>query len=207
MAHIHQINFLPQDVRNRAYVRALAPWMVLAVVGAAGIIWASLYLLTQVNTSLQDQVTSRVNGIVASAKSAEGTSQDPDRLARLTDARNRTLALNQLSHVEVNWAKAFTAVEQLVPKEIVLSTYSVATTTAPNVAQIRLTGKSPSNVSFAAFIDSLHANASLKNVSTESYAFTPTTGAVTFSVLVEMPLTKLTFWVDPATVASPTPKL
>ncbi len=180
----HQINFIPADVMRRAYRRQLVPWAVVACMLTGGIVAGSAYLLDRIKEGLDQDIATRERVLTA----ASGAQQAEEKSAlgtRLTGVTQRTSALNSLALTEIDWSVVFARAEQLIPKDITLTSYTAATKTTG--VELKFSGGAPSNLSMAGFIGLLKENKELTRSAVESYSYSPATGLVQFTVVAEFP--------------------
>ena len=176
-----QINLLPPQIAIQQARYRRIPAFGVAVVLAVLLVLTPWYIFGSLNDSVAESVQKQeaVLGLgvpdVASAQASLAASQT-------TRLNSKIEMINALSKREVSWNVAFGLVGKLVPKDIVLSSYSIDVLSS--VVSFRLMGQAPSTVSFASFVQSLKQNTDLKTVSVETYTLTPATGTVLFSVSV-----------------------
>jgi Tfp pilus assembly protein PilN len=179
-----QINLVPPAVRQKAENKQTIPLLVIAGlvgVGAAGAAWLAFNLQFK---SLQATKTEMVQQEVDRQKAISKDSADFQVDADLT---SRVTTLNTLAKGDVDWNKAFGYVAALLPKDITLNSYSIATSST--AITLRITGQAPSNQSYATFAKFLEQSVGTTVVSSkvDGYAYEPLTGKVTFSVTVSIP--------------------
>ncbi len=178
----HQINFIPAEVTRKAYRKQLIPWAVVTLLVSSGAVAGSAYLLDRVSLNLKRDIELREGEVtqVVDAKQAETSSTLGTRLASMTA---RTNALNSLALTEADWRLVFAKVEEIIPQDITLNTYTAGSTATG--FQVRMSGTAPSNLSMAAFVGLLKGNKDLTKQTVESYSYSPGTGKVSFTVAVE----------------------
>lgn len=162
-----QINLIPLRELRRQRLTLLGGAAVVGMfLGLAAT--ATLYgLVTSENESYK-------NRAVAMVRLDEGLSAaDTASIARINQ-------LNALGQSEINWSRAFVLVGSLIPQDVTLTGYSYATSAAG--VTLKLNGTASSNLGFASFVRTLQADTALSSPKVESYAYTPATGAVSFSV-------------------------
>ena len=193
-----QINLLPPSVRQQAATRRALPFFAVAVVAglaSVAVIWVSLRTETTLTQSRIDAFTAfQKKQAATDAKKQEEARKavDPDLIARVQQ-------LNTLSATETDWSALFGASGRLIPQDIRLASMSLAPD--QGTVKISLGGQAPSNLSFAVFLESLRANKALAGVGVSSYAFTPSSGVVQFSLGVTLPASQVAY-----PTPSPTPK-
>ncbi|MBU6389396.1 PilN domain-containing protein [Patescibacteria group bacterium] len=182
-----QINLLPATIRQHQYTRKMVTLFTaagllsfLAVFG----IWFSLQGEAQ---SMASRVTAiqamqQQEAAQASRASAAGA-PSPDLLARVKQ-------LNTLSASEIDWNVALDQVAALIPKDVQLTSYSLAGASALTVT---MSGQAPSNLSFANFTQSLSDNAALAQTKVTTYTYTPDKGNVTFTLQTVLPFSKISY--------------
>lgn len=182
---MRQINLLPQEViAQRARMRTI-PALFLAVVIAVIAVIAPWWMLRGVEASLDEQITTRRDTLGITQKDSAVTDAELD--SSQTDILTvKITALNQLAKREVVWAEAFNVVEDLLPKDISLTSYTITTNSAE--VTYTLVGEAPSNVSFATFIESLRTNEKVGKVLVEGFVFSPTKLNVAFNIRIASPI-------------------
>jgi Tfp pilus assembly protein PilN len=189
-----QINLVPPSVRQRAANQQLAPLLVLAgIFGlvAAGAIWAGLTAqrstLESQQTKLVQQEEERAQQL---AKELEDLQLGPDITARVDQ-------LNSLAPQDINWDKAFTYVARILPKDIVLNGYTLAS--APTGVTLKISGEAPSNVSYATFAEHMkgQTGALITSFKVDGYMYDPKTGRVTFAVTITVPAAEVRYTTAP----------
>lgn len=171
-----QLNLLPYAARKKAAQQRLLPFVAVAALlglAAAATLWFGMGLQVKrvsAEANQLEQGLQKERQSVGSSKDAAAIKQTVTRISQL----------NTLSQREVSWAKVFAAVQGVIPPDTQLT--SASHVAADGTVSIRLTGVSPSNLSFAGFVESLRRNASLTEVKVESYTFDATKGTVTFGI-------------------------
>ncbi len=177
-----QINFIPDSVLTHESQQRIITGVVSAVVVAIGMVAGLLVVGNQEVSALTNQVTATETKAVTQVVSTPVT--DSDTVARVSQ-------LNTLSTTDIQWLTAFNLVSTLTPQEVKLTSYSYATTTSG--VTLKLAGTAPSNVSFAAFVESIQQNSTLTTPKVDAYSYLPTTGVVTFVVSAVVPRGKLAY--------------
>jgi flagellar basal body-associated protein FliL len=184
-----QINLLPQEVIAQQSRQRVVPVLVVAVLAAAAAALLPWWMLQGVEASLEDQLVKQQRLLGVDAREEE--SKDAFQESSLGEITAKVSVLNQLSSREVSWEKALTALNQVLQKDIILSTYTAAPTATSMVYKI--TGEAPSNLSFANFVESLRQNKEVEKVVVEGFNFSPTKGTVAFNVQISIQLTSVKF--------------
>jgi Tfp pilus assembly protein PilN len=185
-----QINLVPLSVRQKAASRRALPGVVLA--GLLGLVlpalaWFGLSIQRGALEGERDRVIIEEQGRQAAA------AKDAASLAVDGDLKSRVEQINTLAGTDLDWAKAFTYVGSLVPKDITVTNYSLGIVQGKTT--LKLTGIAPSNVSYATFAQFLKESTG-KQVSSfkvDGYAYSPTNGRVTFTITIVVPPTTLSF--------------
>lgn len=188
-----QINLLPRKVRQAQAAQRQISVAIMGVavgLGVAGLLWSSLSLQVKFVETKVEQ--SRRNKTEVERQLADAQQQD---LLNDGDLRSRVGQINTLSKTEVKWERAFQLVSAFTPQDTLLTSVSIAAGTESPV--IRVVGESPSNLSFAVFVESLRKDDQLEitveDVEVEGYAYDPTTGKVTFSLVITVPRSALDY--------------
>lgn len=176
-----QINLLPLEVvAQRSRSRAV-PALVLAVVVAAVAVLVPWWMLQGVEASLDEQIV-KEQGFLGIATSEDARQSETFETRSLALVTTKVEALNQLAAREIAWTKALSGLGGMIPKDIVLSSYTV--TPMGTEVIYSLVGEAPSNLSFATFVESLRQNEAVDKVIVEGFVFSPTRSTVTFTVQV-----------------------
>lgn len=184
-----QVNLIPVAVRQKALARRAVPYIILAAIigtGAAGAAWLGFSLQVRLLQNTKDNLAQQeADREAADAKNAQDFQVNADLLSRVN-------TLNTLAKSDINWNKVFAYVAALIPKDITLGNYSLATAGGP---LLKITGKAPSNVSYATFAQYLNDKKGtlLTDFTVDGYTYEPATGQVTFSVTVKVPLSAISF--------------
>ena len=174
-----QVNFLPSELYERQVTHRTIPFLVIALIAGVAAVVLPWVILRSINSDLEAQVTKQQNNLGLNP-STVSEAQAASVQRQVNDVTNRTKILNLLATQEVNWAKVFQVVQNSVPKEVVLSTYNVSI--ASGDITLHMSGTSPSNLSFASFVDALKSNTQINKVVVDGFAYSPTNGSVTFSL-------------------------
>jgi Tfp pilus assembly protein PilN len=189
-----QINLVPVSVRKKAANQQLAPYLLFAgIVGlaAGGAAWAGFTaqrsLLEAEHTKLVQQEDERQRSWAAELESLEFGA----------DIEVRVAQLNAMAAQELDWQKVFTYVNKILPKDLILSSYSVAS--APTGTTLKITGEAPSNVSYATFAEYLKSEVGkqVQSFVVDGYSFDPRSGRVTFGVTIHIPAPEIRFTPQP----------
>jgi len=183
-----QLNLLPNELWERMYRRrfistAIAV-VVLALIGVGG-----LYMTVKAQVAAAEEQAAERTALEQAA--AQKASQDQQQYAINPDLTNRVKQINTLSTTDINWQRFFSYVGNLLPKDIVLTSYSYGVVT--NVPTLKMTGTAPSNVSFANFVETLGHAQNVTNAHVDGYTYNPTKGSVTFSISVQVPITAINY--------------
>lgn len=181
------INLLPpRIIQARAGRERLPLFIVLFLLGATTVLisWISV---SQEDRQQQLQVTQ------ASYTLSDAQQRQAKQLAKLSDPdlRARVSAINLFSKNEINWVQAFTKLNQLTPKDSQISQVSFASGTTG--VTVHLTGTSPTSISFADFVASLHVDPSISQITVDGFTYNVQSRAVTFSVSIILPFSVLTY--------------
>jgi hypothetical protein len=179
-----QINLVPLAVRQKAVNRQTLPYLVLAALiglAAAGAAWGGFSLQVRSLKATKDSLTQQ------EAQRAQAAAKDSASLQVNADLLSRVNTLNTLAKADVDWNKAFQYVTTIIPKDVTLQSYSVAT--AQGVITLKITGEAPSNVSYATFAEFLKQSKGtiISDFKVDGYTYAPSTGRVTFSVQITVP--------------------
>lgn len=185
-----QINLVPLSIRQKAVSRKAVPYIVFAGLlglGAAGAAWAGFTLQNRILTSQRDALIQQEIELQAAANKELAT------LKIDTDLTTRVAQLNTLASTDVNWRRAFNYLALLLPKEIVLTTFTYAT--GNNTITLKLTGDAPSNLSYATFAEYLKSEAgkSVTSYKVDGYNYDSKTGHVIFSMTLVVPRDQVNF--------------
>lgn len=185
-----QINLVPAAVRQKAATRQAVPYLFLAVLfglGAAGAAWVGFRVQVQALQSEQERL------VQAEADRQSLLAKELADLKIGPDLRNRVDALNTLSKTDLDWGKVFPYVAGLLPKDITVSTLSIAT--AQGVPTVKLTAEAPSNVSYATFAEFLKEKkgTAITAFTVDGYTYSATDGRVLFTMTLQLPVTELTY--------------
>ena len=185
-----QINFLPAELKVREVKQRMYFFMGLAAVIAVIAVIVPWLIVRSLSTSLAAQVAVKEEKI-SIVPSQLQLAQTQDEKRQFADLSLRTNALNSLAKQEIDWSKVFTLVSSTIPKDVILTDYSLGT--AANVLTIKMGGTAPSNVSFASFVETLQANTHLSKVVVDGFTYAPDKGTVTFSITLTVSITPLMF--------------
>ena len=185
-----QINLVPITVRQRSVARRTVPYLALALIlglATAGLAWAALGIQV---SSLQHEQDALI--LDEQARQQKQTAE----LASLqvdVDLKTRVQQLNILAGKDINWHRAFSYVAGVTPKDIVMSSYSLATSS--NGTTLKLVGSAPSNVSYATFVEYLKQSVGtvVTSYKVDGYTYDPKSGSVTFAISITVPTSKLSF--------------
>jgi Tfp pilus assembly protein PilN len=184
-----QINLLPIAVRQRAAQQQVIPLIALAVVAgiaAVGIVWA---VVNTERTTIKDNLAA-----VQAADEARTAQEKKDHPEPAVDSdlTQRVAQLNALAKSEVNWSRALSFIGGLVPKDVVLSNYSLAGVQSAPV--LKLAGVAPSSVSFATFAEALRTNKAVTSFKVDGFTYNAASGgSITFSVTISLPINQLDY--------------
>ncbi|HSI21003.1 MAG TPA: hypothetical protein VLA04_04895 [Verrucomicrobiae bacterium] len=185
-----QLNLLPQAVRHKAANRQSVPYMVLA-----GLVGLALGLTVWFGFSMEARSLDKEKEmLIADATAAQQkAAKEVADLKVSGDLKTRVNHLNTLAQADVDWDRSFEYVASLVPKDIVLSSYSFGVSQG-NVT-LKMTGEAPSNVSYATFAEYLKQNTgkTVTSFKVDGYVYAPQTGKVTFTVTVVAPPTAVKY--------------
>ena len=184
-----QINLLPLSIRRASAQRKLIPAAVIGVVFGVVLVGGSWFTLQQQNTSLTAQVA-----LATALKQQRADQLEKERNANKIDEtlKQRVDQLNTLSKNEIHWTQVFIQIGSLINKDVKISTLSTSQADLATMS-IKYGGEAPSNVSFASFIQALQGNASIKEMKIDTYAYTPSTGKVTFAISYKIPVTAVLY--------------
>jgi Tfp pilus assembly protein PilN len=185
-----QINLLPPEVASQRSRQRTIPALIFAVGVAVAAVLVPWWMLQGVEASLDDQLTKQQQ-VLGIAVDTAAVTDDSFEAKSLAEIGTKVQALNALAAREVSWMLALDSTGDLVPKDIVLSTYNI--TTNPTSVVYRMVGDAPSNVSFATFVESLRQNKQVTKVVVEGFVFSPTKGTVSFVVIVTSPIVSVQF--------------
>lgn len=178
-----QINLLPTEIRERAAKHQVVPVLVIAglvSVASAGLVWVILR---------QEVAAAKQEIIVRHDEQQKQLVAETKRITALSvsgDLQNRIAQLNALAKSDVDWARAFSYVGQLTPKDIYLTNFTFGT--ANGALGVKLGGEAPSNLSFAQYMESLRTSTAVQNPKVEGFTYNPSKGGtVTFTVSWQVP--------------------
>lgn len=182
---MEQINLLPESVRQRVARQRLVPYAVLAVLIGVAVVGAGWFALKANVSSLDSQVAKREQDMADSATAA--LSKDAQLQATKQAASSlttRSQILNQLSIQETNWSQAFVFLGSVIPKDVTVTAASYVVTDTG--LSITMSGKAPSSISFATFVESLRLNKQLTKQNVDSFSLDTKDGSVTYSITLDV---------------------
>lgn len=172
-----QINLLPYNIiakeQQTKQLPAFFVVVALAVVSVGGL-W-SFWKLEKHSADITLARAQESNAKLEAQKNKELADNNKDQAIK-----QKILKINNYSKQELNWSQVFQNVAQIIPKNASIGTVNYV----PGIdgLGVKISGTLPSNVDFAAFVQSLNLNQDLTAQKVDSYVYDPKLGGVTFTV-------------------------